>query len=190
MKWNFVNACEKKIALVRQFELNCFLGSAIRVDNLNTNMTCGAGYQELFQYLKTHLEASLCAGRAITSGPIWSLYTVVASKRHYIEGGAGVEKCKEILKLWSGCSHTVYTLMGKLSSLDNTEIKFRLSSSKVKFKRVTEGMIDPLARALTESSKSGGYETQGILGQQIRYVAGPVGGCEGIPLFPLINFLN
>ena len=190
MTWRFVSSCSKKTILVEQFLGKDSVKDALLISPLESYdpSACMTGtLRETLKKLMSYVEVSLREGHKVSDASLWTVYTVVVARRQYTQGGEGIEHYTRAITSWSGCTHTVHTLIGKLSK-DN--LKFRLSSTKVKVKRIEGHMIAPLSEILHHGSSSGGYETKSLLGQHIRNMAGPIGGCEGVPMLPLVHFLG
>lgn len=191
MTWRFVSSCSKKISLVEQFLGNDSVQDVVFIGPRQkyTPSACLTGTLcETLKKLQSYVEVSLDEGRKISDASLWTVYTVIVARRQYTQGGEGIEHYTRAVNAWSGCTHTVHTLIGKLSQ-DNI-LKFRLSSTKVKVKRIENHMMTPLSEILYQGSASGGYETKSLFGQHIRNMAGPIGGCEGVPMLPLVHFLG
>ena len=190
MIWNFVTECNQKTNLIVHLNLKHTLG---HMCVLKEPVSCQAlehtSFHSVMTYLKHRVTSQLYAARAHRSEDnFWAIYTLIFTKRYPLEGEKTLEHCIKALGLWSGGSHRVYTMMGKLQN--SLPVKFRLASTKVKFKLIPNNRIIPLAETLLQESTSGGYKSFGCIGQYIRHTAGPVGGCEGVPLLPLIHFLQ
>lgn len=191
MTWRFVSGCSKKTALIEQYLGKSFSTDVICIKPLecgDRRATLDGVWRDVLSKVMSQVEEWLYEGRKVSDQPLWTVFTLIVARRQYTQGGESPEDYTRAITSWSGCTHTVHTLMGKLNSTNT--LKFRLSSTKVKFKRIAPPMITPLAQVLQQSSASGGYETKSLIGQHIRHMAGPVGGCEGVPLLPLIHFLT
>ncbi|ETZ04671.1 Maf family protein [Holospora undulata] len=190
MVWNFVTECEKKVNIIDKLNLKNVLGDVCILEKSIVPFTLkSSGFCDVLTYLKDRItfqlhKAKECRGEEL----FWSLHTLIFTKRSFLEGHNTLEQCVNSVTLWSGGSHKVCTMIGKIQN--DSLIKFRLSTTKVKFKRIPKEMIIPLAESMIQESYSGGYQSFGLIGQYIRHFAGPVGGCEGVPLLPLIHFLG
>ena len=190
MTWNFVTQCNEKIRLIVHLNLDHILGSVcVLKEPISYQALKQNNYHSIIHYLQHRLTSQLYLAREQqTEDNFWAIDTLIFIKRYSLKGEKTLEDCMTALRLWSGRSHRVYTMIGKLQK--DFPVKFRLSITKVKFKLIPNAKIIALADALLQESTSGGYKSFGSIGHYIRHVAGPIGGCEGVPLLPLTHFLH
>ncbi|ETZ07669.1 Maf-like protein [Holospora obtusa F1] len=190
MIWNFATECQKKVGIIRELDLKNILGNVCILEKMTVPFTLSStALREVTTYLQQRITFQLYeAQKQRPKESFWAVYTVIFKKRSFLEGGSLHSVCADTIRLWSGESHRVLTMMGKSQSGSLT--KFRLSITKVKFSHIPNEKISFLADSLVQESLSGGYRSFGMLGHYIRHVAGPTGGCEGLPLLPLMNFLQ
>ena len=191
MMQKFVSICPKKTQLVAQYLGTQAVQDVISLNALDLkdkHISVRGAWHEVLSTMKSQIELWLHAARKLSAGDLWTVYTLIGARRQYAHGSESLEDCTRIVQSWSGCTHTVYTMMAELNAQD--KLRYKVSTTKVKCKRIQAAAAPILAEALHQASLSGGYLSISCIGQHIRHMAGPVGGCEGVPILPLVHFLR
>jgi len=121
-------------------------------------------------------ETSVAAGAFVLAGD-----TVVACGRRILPKAEDEATARACLKLLSGRRHQVHSAIA-LRSPDGT-LRERLSTTIVRFKRLSESEIAAYLASGEWEGKAGGYAIQGAAEGLIAWISGSHSGVVGLPLF-------
>ena len=107
--------------------------------------------------------------------------TVVAAGRRILPKTEQAEEARACLRLLSGRRHRVHSAVTLIDA--EGKARHRLSTSIVKFKRLTEGEIEIYLAGGEWQGKAGGYAIQGYAESWVAMLAGSHSGVMGLPLF-------
>ncbi|TCD04918.1 septum formation protein Maf [Erythrobacteraceae bacterium CFH 75059] len=107
--------------------------------------------------------------------------TTVALGRRILGQAHDAGEVARCLKMLSGRRHTVHSAITVIA-LDG-QARHRLSSTIVRFKRLTEDEIACYAACGEGVGKAGGYAVQGRAAGFVDFLAGSPSGVVGLPLF-------
>ena len=107
--------------------------------------------------------------------------TVVAVGRRILPKAAEEADARSALALLSGRRHRVHSAVA-LTDLSGLT-RYRLSSSVVAFKRLSEAEIDAYLASGEWRGKAGGYAIQGRAEALVRFLSGSHSGVIGLPLY-------
>ena len=97
------------------------------------------------------------------------------------------EQAANMLRDLSGREHQVLTAVAIALG---SQIETRLSTSRVRFARLTEDRIRRYLQTNEYSDKAGGYAIQGIAGAFVEHLEGSYSGVMGLPLFETAQLLE
>ena len=98
------------------------------------------------------------------------------------------EEIRQILKLYTGRNHTVYTGVF-LKRADGTESK-RRTLTRIKMKNLSPQEIDEFIRSKQWIGEIGGYEFSGLFQAFIMKTVGSCTGAKGLPCYEIKNLIN
>lgn len=104
--------------------------------------------------------------------------TVVACGRRILPKAETSEQVAECLRLLQGRRHNVYT--GHCVIAPNGKVKAKVSSSVVKFDRMTEQDITQYVASGDGLGKAGGYAIQGLASVHISFISGSYSNIMGL----------
>ncbi len=107
--------------------------------------------------------------------------TVVAAGRRILPKTEAEEEARAALQLLSGRRHRVHSAVAVRDAGGQT--RFRLSTSIVTFKRLSEEELAAYLAAGEWRGKAGGYAIQGRAEALIRFLSGSHSGVMGLPLY-------
>lgn len=107
--------------------------------------------------------------------------TAVAVGRRILPPADTEEVQRELLQLLSGRRQTVLTAVAVIDA--GGQLRSRLSTSVVAFKRLEPAEIDAYVASGEGLGKAGGYAIQGRAAGFIRWMSGSYSGVVGLPLF-------
>jgi septum formation protein len=107
--------------------------------------------------------------------------TVVAAGRRILPKTECEEEAREALLLLSGRRHRVHSAVAVTDSEGRT--RFRLSTSTVAFKRLSEAEVQSYLDSGEWRGKAGGYAIQGRAEALVRMLSGSHSGVMGLPLY-------
>ncbi len=107
--------------------------------------------------------------------------TVVAAGRRILPKTEQVEEARACLRLLSGRRHRVHSAVTLIDA--EGKARHRLSTSVVKFKRLTESEIETYLARGEWQGKAGGYAIQGYAESWVAMLSGSHSGVMGLPLF-------
>jgi septum formation protein len=107
--------------------------------------------------------------------------TVVAAGRRILPKTEAEEEARAALQLLSGRRHRVHSAVAVRDAEGRT--RFRLSTSIVAFKRLSEEELAAYLAAGEWRGKAGGYAIQGRAEALIRFLSGSHSGVMGLPLY-------
>ena len=137
--------------------------------------------------LKALAARSRMQARRLTPKPILSADTTVAIGGTLLGKPADAVDAARMLKLLSGRSHRVFTAV----SLDlNGKVFQALSTSRIRFTRLTAEQIDGYVQSQEPFGKAGSYSVQGFAATFIQKIEGSYSGIMGLPLFETGQLLN
>ncbi len=98
------------------------------------------------------------------------------------------EEIRQILKLYTGRNHTVYTSVF-LKRADGTESK-RRTLTRIKMKNLSPQEIDEFITSKQWIGEIGGYEFSGLFQAFIIKTVGSWTGAKGLPCYEVKNLIN
>lgn len=107
--------------------------------------------------------------------------TAVAVGRRILPPAENEAVQRELLSLLSGRRQMVLTAIAVVDA--EGQLRSRLSSSVVTFKRLEPAEIDAYVASGEGLGKAGGYAIQGRAGGFVRWMSGSYSGVVGLPLF-------
>lgn len=107
--------------------------------------------------------------------------TTVALGRRILGQARDDREVAEFLRNLSGRRHTVYSAIAVVAA--DGRLRQRLSTTVVRFKRLTEQEIASYAAIGEGIGKAGGYAAQGRAAGFIDFLSGSYSGVVGLPLF-------
>jgi septum formation protein len=107
--------------------------------------------------------------------------TVVAAGRRLLGKPESGAEATRMLGLLSGRAHRVLTAVAAAAPSGRTGA--RLSETRVRFKRLTEGEIAAYVDGGEWRGKAGGYGIQGHAGAFVALLSGSYSGVVGLPLY-------
>ncbi|MFZ5706118.1 MAG: Maf family protein [Pseudomonadota bacterium] len=107
--------------------------------------------------------------------------TVVAAGRRILPKTEQAEEARACLRLLSGRRHRVHSAVTLIDA--EGKARHRLSTSIVKFKRLTESEIETYVSGGEWQGKAGGYAIQGYAESWVAMLSGSHSGVMGLPLF-------
>ena len=107
--------------------------------------------------------------------------TVVGCGRRILPKAESGEEARECLELLSGRNHMVHT--GLALARPDGSVGEKLSSTRVKVKRLSQDDIDQYIASNEWQGKAGGYGIQGIFAAHIIQLQGSYTGVVGLPLY-------
>lgn len=107
--------------------------------------------------------------------------TTVALGRRILGQAQDQMEVADFLRKLSGRRHTVYSAVAVVAP--DGRLRHRLSTTKVRFKRLSEQEIAQYATSGEGIGKAGGYAIQGRAGGFIDFLAGSYSGVVGLPLY-------
>lgn len=118
--------------------------------------------------------------------------TIVGTKAKIFDKATTDEEIEEYLKFFSGKRIYIKTAVSvlKFENKEITKISTKLSTNKVKFKRLTKEDIDLYIKAGCGIGTSGGVNIQGLGQTIIKNFDGSISGAIGLPLYETINLLK
>ena len=119
---------------------------------------------------------------------ILSADTVVALGRRILPKAETSEDADACLGLLSGRSHRVFT--GVAVRALGERLASRVVTTRVTFKRLTQGEIDAYIHSGEPIGKAGGYAIQGRGGAFVRQLSGSYSAVVGLPLYETVSLLS
>lgn len=113
--------------------------------------------------------------------------TVVGVGRRILPKTEDRTSAEICLRLLSGQSHRVFTGVAVIDS--NGKLRFRLSETRLKMKRLSESEILDYLDGGEWDGKAGGYGIQGKAGAFIQHISGSYTGVVGLPVYETRNLL-
>jgi septum formation protein len=107
--------------------------------------------------------------------------TTVALGRRILGQAQDEAEVAQFLRSLSGRRHTVYSAVAVLAA--DGRLRHRLSTSKVRFKRLSEEEIASYGASGEGIGKAGGYAIQGRAAGFIDFLSGSYSGVVGLPLY-------
>lgn len=107
--------------------------------------------------------------------------TVVAAGRRILPKTENAEEARACLALLSGRRHRVHSAVTLIDG--SGKARHRISTSIVKFKRLTKAEIDAYLADGEWQGKAGGYAIQGYAESWVAMLSGSHSGVMGLPLF-------
>lgn len=114
--------------------------------------------------------------------------TVVYARKQFINKTLKRDIAYNNIKLLSGRRHTVYTGLAFMQL--NGDIKYYLSTTKVKFKLLSEKDILEYLKSNEWKNKAGSYAIQGSAAKFIDFISGSYSGIVGLPLEKVYTILK
>jgi septum formation protein len=114
--------------------------------------------------------------------------TVVAVGRRILPKTETADEAAACLKLLSGRAHQVWS--GVCLIRPDGRSGFRLSRTRVSFKRLTVAETDAYLAGGEWRGKAGGYAVQGMAGGFVRELSGSYSGVVGLPLYETLCLLE
>ena len=115
--------------------------------------------------------------------------TVVALGRRSLGKPTDADEAQKFLRLLSGRRHDVITAIA-VSAPNDLAPKTRISTSTVKFNRLSDEMIADYLASDDWQGKAGGYGIQGYAARYIAWMQGSYTGVVGLPLFETSQLLS
>ncbi len=139
------------------------------------------------------LEKAEAARRMLSSrgpyiaAPVLAADTVVVAGRHVLEKPGSAKEAGKMLRLLSGRTHVVMTGICVLypekdSSSRRWRKKVRVSSTEVKFRKLTASEIESYVTSGEPFDKAGGYAIQGLASKYIEWIRGCYFNVVGLPI--------
>jgi septum formation protein len=126
--------------------------------------------------------AKAAAGAARAGGAyVIGADTVVCAGRRVLPKAESEEEARSCLSLLSGRAHRVLT--GVCVAAPDGRTAFRLSESRVHFKRLSCAEVDAYLASDEWRGKAGGYAIQGRAGGFVSALQGSYSGVVGLPLY-------
>lgn len=107
--------------------------------------------------------------------------TTVALGRRILGQAQNETEVADFLRKLSGRRHTVYSAVAVVAP--DGRLRHRLSSTKVRFKRLSEQEIANYAASGEGVGKAGGYAVQGRAAGFVDFLSGSYSGVVGLPLY-------
>ncbi len=107
--------------------------------------------------------------------------TVVAAGRRILPKTETADEARACLRLLSGRRHRVHSAVTLIDG--SGKVRHRMSTSIVKFKRLTEAEIQAYLSGGEWQGKAGGYAIQGYAESWVGMLSGSHSGVMGLPLF-------
>lgn len=127
------------------------------------------------------------AGRRLMNLPIIAADTTVTIDGDILAKPADANEAAEMLRRYSGRSHTVLTAVG---AAYRDQVKVALSESTVRFRELGEREIANYIDTAEPFDKAGGYGIQGRAAIFIEHLEGSYSGVMGLPLFETTELLK
>jgi len=176
------SASPRRLELLRQIGLEPDLIDPADIDEAPLKNETPRLLAERLACLKTEVAAAR-HGDAIVIGAD----TVVACGRRILPKALNADQARTCLALLSGRRHRVYTGVGVCAG---GELRHRVVTSIVTFKKLTPAEIDAYIDAGEWSGKAGGYAIQGRAAGYIRALSGSYSAVVGLPLFETAQLLS
>ena len=125
--------------------------------------------------------------RNLPSFPVLAADTTVTLDGKIFGKPANDEQAADMLGQLSGREHQVLSAVA-IALGDHVEIA--LSTSSVRFARLSEERIRRYVRTHEYRGKAGGYAIQGYAGAFIEHISGSYSGVMGLPLFETVQILQ
>jgi septum formation protein len=144
--------------------------------------------ETVLRYVKRMAQAKAAAvakDPAAAGENILAADTIVARGKFIIGKTDSRETAKANLKMLSGRRHNVLTAVCMIAKDGRQSLK--VSTTAVKFKRLTDAEIDAYLATDEWQNKAGSYAIQGKAAAFISYIGGSYSGVVGLPLFEVSN---
>jgi len=119
---------------------------------------------------------------------ILSADTTVVLGRRILQKAATPEEAAKFLKLLSGRRHRILSAVTVIDTKGN--IKSKLVTSIIKFKRLSEEEINEYIASDEWQGKAGAYATQGLAAKFITYMSGSYSSIVGLPIHETYKMLK
>lgn len=176
------SASPRRLDLLRQIGLEPDAVDAAEVDE---SPLADETPRRLAQRLAADKAAAVAARQ--TGAFVLAADTVVALGRRVLPKAETPDEVAACLRLLSGRAHRVLT--GVCAVAPDGRRASRLSESRVRFKRLSEGEIDRYRAAGEGIGKAGGYAIQGRAGGFVVELQGSYSGVVGLPLYEAASLL-
>ena len=114
--------------------------------------------------------------------------TVVAVGRRVIGKPKSIEEASDSLWLLSGRSHKVFTSVCLITP--DGSVKSRVSTTKVRFKRLSRENVESYLVSEEWRGKAGAYAIQGRAASFVRMLSGSHSAVIGLPLYETVSLLQ
>ena len=139
-------------------------------------------------YVERVANAKAKAVQAANPGlPVLAADTAVVLHQTVLGKPRGREHAMEMLMSLSGCTHEVLTGVALATS---AATDYRLSVSRVMFRRITEQEAADYWATGEPADKAGAYAIQGLAAAFIERMEGSYSGVVGLPLFETMQLLG
>ena len=119
---------------------------------------------------------------------ILSADTVIYTKKKFLSKTEDINIAFNNIKLLSGGRHTVYTGLTFINSKE--EIKFYLTKTKIKFKKLNDKEIKEYLTLEEWKNVAGSYAIQGYGSSFINFISGSYTSAVGLPLEKVYTILK
>ena len=153
--------------------------------NINEERKAGETVLCYVKRMATSKAAAVAKDPAAVGENILAADTVVARGKFILGKTDSREIAKTNLKMLSGRRHNVLTAVCMITKDGRQSIK--VSTTAVKFKRLTDTEIDAYLATDEWQDKAGSYAIQGKAAAFISYIGGSYSGVVGLPLFEVSN---
>ena len=137
--------------------------------------------------LKAEAGQQALLGRNLPPWPILAADTTVTLDRRILGKPADGREAADMLRAYSGRTHRVLTAV---AVAHQGLVKTALSTSRVRFRTLSEAEITAYANSREPFDKAGGYGIQGRAALFIEHLSGSYSGVMGLPLYETSELLK
>jgi septum formation protein len=177
------SASPRRSALLQQIGVAHVVAAA----EIDESLRHGESAGDYVLRLSREKAAAIAGQPALSHGlPVLGADTSVVIGDVVLGKPATAAESRQMLEQLSGREHRVLsavTLQGATGSVS------RLSTTSVRFRRLTDDEIDAYWRSGEPRDKAGGYAIQGLAAVFVEHLAGSYSGVMGLPLFETAGLL-
>jgi len=183
----------RRLELLRQIGLEALVlplrhaGGRADVDESPLARESARAYVTRLARVKVESGLQALLGRNLPPWPVLAADTTVTLDRHILGKPADSREAADMLRAYSGRTHMVLTAVAVAYK---GSVKTSLSTSRVRFRTLTEAEIMVYANSREPFDKAGGYGIQGRAALFIEHLSGSYSGVMGLPLYETSELLK